>query len=104
MRSFPPGKERAGAASFRANVRGFLSRHASPAEWEQGGVLGDAGALWQVGFRAGEEGEASVVVMDVVEEDVSRARHIHCDHCTVAGKCLSYSGVLECSSYYSMLG
>ncbi|XP_037429476.1 PHD finger protein At1g33420-like [Triticum dicoccoides] len=89
LRAFPGRKERAAAASFRANVRGFLSRHASPApppaEWEQGGVLGDAGAVWQVGFRVGEEGEASVVVMDVVEEDVPRARRVHCDHCTVAG-------------------
>uniref|UniRef100_A0A453HGU4 Uncharacterized protein n=1 Tax=Aegilops tauschii subsp. strangulata TaxID=200361 RepID=A0A453HGU4_AEGTS len=106
LRAFPGWKERAGAASFRANVRGFLSRHASPApppaEWEQGGVLGDAGAVWQVGFRVGEEGGASVVAMDVVEEDVPRARRVHCDHCTVAGKCLSYSGVLECLCYFSM--
>uniref|UniRef100_A0A8I6WZ14 Zinc finger PHD-type domain-containing protein n=2 Tax=Hordeum vulgare subsp. vulgare TaxID=112509 RepID=A0A8I6WZ14_HORVV len=87
LRAFPGRKERAGPASFRAGVRGFLSRHAAPAaEWEQGAVLGDAGAVWQVGFRVGgEEGEASVVVMDVVEEDVPRARRVHCDHCTVAG-------------------
>ncbi|KAM0861456.1 hypothetical protein ACQ4PT_045883 [Festuca glaucescens] len=89
MRAFPGPKERAGAATFRANVRGFLALHASPApapaEWEQEAVLGDAGAMWQVGFRVDGEGEASVVVMDVVEEDVPRARRVHCDHCTVAG-------------------
>lgn len=103
MRAFPGAKERAGAATFRANVRGFLARHASPAppapvEWGQESVLGDAGATWQVGFRVGgEEGQAaSVVVMDVVEEDVPRARRVHCDHCTVASKLsvLSCSGVL----------
>jgi hypothetical protein len=92
MRAFPGAKERAAAATFRANVRGFLSRHASPApatvEWGQEAVLGDAGAVWQVGFRVGAEGEAAVVVMDVVEEDVPRARRVHCDHCTVAGKCV----------------
>ncbi|XP_044954906.1 uncharacterized protein LOC123405176 [Hordeum vulgare subsp. vulgare] len=35
-----------------------------------GDLLGDAGAVWEVGFRVGEEGEASVLVMDVVEVDV----------------------------------
>lgn len=84
-------EERARAGAFRANVRGFLSRYASPAaaaagEWGEEGVMGaGAGAAWQVGFRVGEDGEASVVVMDVVEEDVPGARRVYCDHCTVAG-------------------
>lgn len=90
MRDFPGAGEGALDGTFRDSVRGFLARCAVPAPAEQGGVLGAGRAAWQVGFRVGDEGE--VAVMEVVEEDVPRARRVYCTHCTVAGEFVSPSG------------
>ncbi|KAG8090947.1 hypothetical protein GUJ93_ZPchr0011g26897 [Zizania palustris] len=88
MREFPAGaeveEESQRGQPFRARVRGFVARCAVPAAALQRVEGSPAYPSWLVGFRAGEDGDA-VAVMEVVQEDVPRARRIHCEHCTVAG-------------------
>ena len=74
-------------ATFRANVREFLSRHALlPPPYSLSPHL----MTWQVLFRVGDlssvDGSPIVVGLDVVEEVVARSRSVYCDQCRVVGE------------------
>ncbi|MFS7926112.1 hypothetical protein Hanom_Chr04g00293161 [Helianthus anomalus] len=82
--TFPAGEVTA-AEPFRTGVRTFLLRHA---------LLPPPSSLiphlltWQMLFRVGERsgGDDACVCVDVVEEDVVRARSVYCDQCRVVGE------------------
>ncbi|KAF5775459.1 putative chromatin regulator PHD family [Helianthus annuus] len=95
--TFPAGEVTA-AEPFRTGVRTFLLRHA---------LLPPPSSLiphlltWQMLFRVGEGsgGDDACVCVDVVEEDVVRARSVYCDQCRVVG----WSGNPVCGKRYHFI-
>lgn len=84
---------------FRSNIRSFLSAHAPLPPSALPHLL-----TWQIAFRIGErDGQDSspetVVVLHVVEEDVSRSRSVYCDQCRVVG----WSGHPVCGKRYHFI-
>lgn len=77
-------KSSSSSSTFRAQVRGFLARCAVAAPASEAGELSPGMSSWHVGFTTA--GGEAVAVMEVVEEEVARARRVYCEHCTVAGE------------------
>uniref|UniRef100_A0A7N0TE47 Zinc finger PHD-type domain-containing protein n=1 Tax=Kalanchoe fedtschenkoi TaxID=63787 RepID=A0A7N0TE47_KALFE len=82
------------AQPFRTAVKTFISKYARPQSFSP--PLFSALMTWQVAFRVGDGDE---VVMEVVEEDVTRSASVHCDHCRVVG----WSGHPVCSKRYHFI-
>jgi hypothetical protein len=77
-------KSSSSSSTFRAQVRGFLARCAVAVPASEAGELSPGMSSWHVGFTTA--GGEAVAVMEVVEEEVARARRVYCEHCTVAGE------------------
>ncbi|EPS70707.1 hypothetical protein M569_04052 [Genlisea aurea] len=84
--TFPTAYDFESVKPFRTNVREFLAKHATVSPPLS---LFPRLVAWQVPLRVGhlvgEEGDPAVVLLDVVEEDVSRSQSPYCDQCRVVG-------------------
>ncbi|EAZ17917.1 hypothetical protein OsJ_33464 [Oryza sativa Japonica Group] len=78
-----PKRARVTAEPSLLDVRGFLARCAVAVPASEAGELSPGMSSWHVGFTTA--GGEAVAVMEVVEEEVARARRVYCEHCTVAG-------------------
>lgn len=100
--TFPAAVADYGDGSFRCNVRRFLTRQAREAFTPS---LFPCLVSWQILFRIGDaiidavDSPPPVVALDVVEEDVTRSRSVHCDQCRVVG----WSNHPVCSKRYHFI-
>lgn len=72
----------AGAQPFRSAVKSFVLRYARPPTYSA--PLFAELVTWQVAFRVGDGDEE--LVMEVVEEDVTRSASVYCNQCRVVGE------------------
>lgn len=96
--SFPSSADQSTASQpFRVSVRSFLSRHA---HLTLPPSLFPSLLTWRVALRLEDPDlSPSVVVLDVVEEDVTRSkRSVYCDHCRVVGESTHRLSSLLCVS------
>ncbi|CAM8992594.1 unnamed protein product [Rhodiola kirilowii] len=70
-----------GAEPFRTAVKSFVSKYGRPSTYST--PLFTSLVTWQVAFGVGDGEE--VLMMEVVEEDVTRSASVYCNQCRVIG-------------------
>ncbi|XP_072955688.1 PHD finger protein At1g33420-like isoform X2 [Typha angustifolia] len=85
--TFPSAEGRPFGGPFRCAVLSFLSRHARLVPATVLSAAGESSQVltWRICFRVGLSDGGSAVELDIVEEDVTRSRNVHCEQCKVVG-------------------